>query len=170
MRVMVLSVCLGLCGVIAARRSQQPPIRVTIMVHVEDVTSDSLWNRSAWRKGDKPKEDAFCERCDNLARMLHWALQFPQQKRPKFLIQFNGDFAERLLASKSKEARKLMEQLRQAWRAGLISLGTHTHGVTKRGGRWQPLPVPTSSVCPWRQPSRLKDWDADTAVGALRAH
>ena len=170
MRALMLSVCLGFWGVIAAQHNQQPPIRVTILVHVEDVTSDSLWNRPVWRRSDKPAEDAFRERCDNLARMLHWALQFPQQKRPKFLIQFNGDFAERLLASKSKEARKLLGQLREAWEAGLISLGTHTHAVTKRGGGWHPLPVPNRSVCPWRQPSRLKDWDADTAVGALRAH
>jgi len=170
MRVMVLCVGLAFCGMLAARQTDQPPIRVTIMVHIEDVTGNNLWNRPVWRESDDPTEDAFRERCDNLARMLHWALQFPERKRPKFLIQFNGDFAERLLASESKEAVKLMGQLKEAWRAGLISLGTHTHGVTKRGGRWQPLPSPTPSVCPWRQPNKLKDWDADIAVGALRAH
>jgi len=79
----------------------------------------SLWNRPVWRKSYKPKEDASRERCDNLARLLHWALRFPERKRPKFLAQFNGDFAERLLASKYRGS---------------------------------------------------KDWDADTAVGALRAH
>jgi hypothetical protein len=78
------------------RNSASHPINVLIMVHMEDISSMCGWNKSV-----NPNKTAWEERNENLNWLLKYVLSLSVEKRPKLLLEFNGDFAEKMLRLKN---------------------------------------------------------------------
>ena len=144
------------------------PINVLIMVHMEDISSICGWNRPV-----NPAKTAWQERNENLNWLLKYVASFPPEKRPKLLLEFNGDFAEKLLESKDPVSLENLSLMKRLYKEGFLCFGTHSHIVTKTpDGRWGPFRRggERNVVNPLKEPEKLKDFDMNEVINALRAH
>ncbi len=152
----------------------QPPIRILIEVHVEDVTGIYNPNDALTTPYEK-----WVSRGKNLLWLLNYVSSLPKEKRPKLNIQFNGDVAEYYLYYKDNHtlAIQVLDKLKKMYKEGDITLGTHPHVIVREGTlKWRVIPPEesgsdfNSGIDPLEDPDALCDPNITLVVKALNDH
>ena len=161
-------------SVSSATKNPQPPIRILIEIHNEDVTG--IYNP---RDALTTPYEKWYSRAKNLLWLLNFTSSFPKEKRPKLNIQFNGDVAEYYLFYKNNNtiAKKVLNKLKEMYINGDITLGTHPHVIVREGPlKWRVIPPEesgsdfNSGIDPLENPDALCDPNITLVVKALNDH